>query len=417
MPHGHCYLWEPGILTLHIVSDALITLAYFSIPFTLVYFVRKRADLQFHWMFLCFALFIVACGTTHLMEIWAVWHPTYWLTGSVKAITALASVPTAIALVRLMPKALALPSPEDLRQEIAERKRAEAKVRQINDQLEQRVAERTAELMAANSRLKLEIEERQRAERQVRDLNAGLEQRVAQRTDALQAANHELEAFSCSVSHDLRAPLRGIQGFSTLLLEDYSAQLDDRGKGYLNRVCESTRRMGEIIDDLLSLARLSQSELTLQRVDLSGLCRSIANDLRHANPERQVEWAIAPDLMADADLRLVRAALANLLANAWKFTSKQTQARIEVGTTFHQGRKAFFVRDNGAGFDMNYVNKLFTAFQRLHVGQEFEGHGIGLATVRRVVHRHGGEVWAEGHVGRGATFYFTLPETVTGMEP
>lgn len=228
--------------------------------------------------------------------------------------------------------------------------------------------------------------------------------------EAVEDANRELESFSYSVAHDLRAPLRSIDGFSQALLEEHAAQLDDQGKKYLRYVRESAQRMALLIDDLLSLSRVTRSEIQLARVDLSALARSIAERLRRSEPRRQVEFIINDDVSVDGDVRLLGIALENLLGNAWKFTSKRDCARIEFGQMRKDGRSLSFIRDNGAGFDMAHVGQLFGVFQRLHSSREFEGTGIGLATVQRIIRRHGGRIWAEGAVDRGATFYFTLCE-------
>ncbi len=234
---------------------------------------------------------------------------------------------------------------------------------------------------------------------------------MKKRTAQLEAANKELEAFSYSVSHDLRAPLRGIDGFSKALLEDCGDKLDEVGKGYLERVRGSVARMGQLIDDLLKLSRISRAELSRRSVDLSAAAKELAAALQSLKEgaDRAVTFIIQPGVVAQGDPRLVRVVLENLLNNAWKFTRKTSEARIEFGTLPGDGETAFFVRDNGAGFDMNYVGKLFGAFQRLHAPDEYEGTGIGLATVQRIVRRHGGRAWAEGQPGQGATFYFTLP--------
>ena len=224
----------------------------------------------------------------------------------------------------------------------------------------------------------------------------------------LEAANKELEAFSYSVSHDLRAPLRSLDGFSQALLEDYHDRLDDAGRDFLQRVRGASQRMGTLIDDLLSLSRVTRGELQVGEVDLSALAAATAADLKKSDPARDVTFAIAPDLVVRADAGLMRIVLQNLLGNAWKFTGKRASAHVEVGAQAHDGRRAFFVRDDGAGFDMAYAAKLFGAFQRLHGAAEFPGSGIGLATVQRIILRHGGEVWAEGVPDRGATIYFTL---------
>ncbi|WP_071190158.1 PAS domain-containing protein [Trichormus sp. NMC-1] len=256
------------------------------------------------------------------------------------------------------------------------------------------------------------ITERKQAEQKIWELNQQLEMRVQQRTAELTAANKELESFSYSVSHDLRSPLRGIDGFSKALLERYQDQLDDKGKHYLNRIRSGTQRMGELIDDLLQLSRVTRSQMRPTQVNLSAIAQEIAQELSQNHPERLVNWLISPDLIVSGDRQLLRIILENLLNNAWKFTSVKIQADIELGCMQCQENDgsslAYFVRDNGVGFDAFYANKLFQPFQRLHTVEEFPGTGIGLATVQRIVRRHGGDVWAEGLVGEGATFYFTL---------
>ena len=243
---------------------------------------------------------------------------------------------------------------------------------------------------------------------QIRSHAAQLEQRVAERTAELAAVNQELAAFSYSVSHDLRAPLRSMSGFSEALLEDYADVLDGTGQDYLRRVHQAGRRMAKLIDDLLNLSRLTRAEMSREPVDLSAVAQAIAAELQQGEPERRAEFIIAPGLEATGDPGLLRVVLENLLGNAWKFTSKVAHARIEFGMAEVGGDLAYFVRDNGAGFAMTYSDKLFGPFQRLHAESEFPGSGIGLATVQRIVFRHGGGVWAEGEEGRGAQFFFTL---------
>jgi signal transduction histidine kinase len=250
---------------------------------------------------------------------------------------------------------------------------------------------------------------------QLADLNASLEDTVEDRTRELQAANRELESFAYAVSHDLRAPLRAIDGFGLALLEDCGDELDERGRDYLRRVRAATQRMGELIDDILTLSRVSRAEMNHELVDLSALARGTMARLRDAEPDRDADVVITPDVTTRGDARLLRIALDNLLGNAWKFTSTQVHPRVEFGMRSDDAGAVYYVRDNGTGFDPRYANKLFKPFQRLHTEHEFEGNGIGLATVARVIDRHGGRVWAEGEPGKGATFFFTCGDVRGGL--
>jgi PAS domain S-box-containing protein len=522
MPHGHCYLWSPAVLWLHVLSDALIFIAYATIPVSLIWLVRKRRDIVFDWMLLCFGTFILACGATHAMEIVTVWTPVYWASGAVKVVTAVASIGTAFFLVRLLPTLRSIPSVAQLtsanlalEREVAMRASAERELREGNERLEARVAERTAELERALSSLRAseeryrtivetadegiwvvdgqsrttfanrrladmlgcgseglggrpmrdfmdegqlamadgkapraageresrefrlrrrdgsplwtlmstsrlrdgqgndigaltmvsDISELKRNEERLAQLNADLERRVAERTAQVTLVNHQLEGFSYSLSHDLRAPLRAIDGFSRAVSDDWGSALDEEGRQNLERVWKAAAQMSELIDGMLALARLTQAEISRERVDISALSAEVVAALRIAEPARQVEVRIAAGLVVQADTVLVRAVLENLIGNAWKFTGRKPQPLIEVAAAPGQGPGVIMVRDNGAGFDMAFVGKLFVAFKRLHKEQDFPGTGIGLATVKRILDRHGGRVWVEAALERGATFY------------
>lgn len=246
-------------------------------------------------------------------------------------------------------------------------------------------------------------------EEQLQGFNEDLEDRIRQRTHALEAANKELEAFSYSASHDLRAPLRAIDGFGKALQEDYGSSLDPTALGYLGRMRAGASRMSELIDDMLKLSRITRYEIQLAEVDMSEMAEAIALAQRERTPERNVEFLVMPNMTVRADRNLLHIALENLIENAWKYTGKVHAARIEFGRKNADGEVVYILRDNGAGFDMRFADKLFGAFQRLH-GKEFEGTGIGLAIVQRILVRHGGRIWARAEVDKGATFYFTLPD-------
>jgi signal transduction histidine kinase len=344
LPHGHSYMWTPGILWMHVIADILIAMAFFAIASALIHSARRRRDLPFTRMLLCLGIFIVCCGLTRLMDVWNVWNTDYWLEGFIKVVTAAASVPTAIMLWRALPAILSVPS-----------------------------------------------------QRQLRDAN-----------DSLARANRELEAFTASVSHDLRSPLTTIAGQAGLLeLSLPSASEEQRRR--LTRIQNSVRQMGELIDALLVLSRISRHTLHREIIDVTALVESIVQDLRQKDPARNVEVQIQAGMSVHGDRRLISDLFVNLLANAWKFTSRTENARIEVGCTTNGSMATIFIRDNGAGFDMAHEQKLFKPFQRLHGASEFEGTGVGLATVARIIDRHGGRIWAEGKPGKGAVFYFTMP--------
>jgi len=274
---------------------------------------------------------------------------------------------------------------EKLQQELIERRHAEDEVRKFNIELEQRVKERTIALSASESSLR-------------------------ERSIQLESTNKELETFAYSVSHDLRAPIRAIKGFSQILLKDFAARLDDEGLDFLQRISQAATRMSDLIESLLSLSRLTRGELNREDVDLTMLATDILEKMHQEEPDRPVTWSVAKGLHANVDGKLFRTVLENLLGNAWKYTSKTENPIIEMGSMKNEDRAIYFVRDNGVGFDMANAGKLFGAFQRLHSDNEFPGHGIGLATIQRIIHRHGGTIWAEAEPSKGATFYFSLNE-------
>ncbi|HEV3482598.1 MAG TPA: PAS domain S-box protein [Candidatus Acidoferrales bacterium] len=622
MPHGFCYFWNPGLVWLHVISDSLIALAYFAIPVILVWFVRKRRDIPFSWMFVLFGVFIVACGGTHLMEVWNIWHANYWVDGLIKAVTAAASVPTAILLAEMMPRALTLPNIDQwiqanaqLEKEVRERRdielqlrtseavyREQAELLDLTDdaifirdmedkivfwnrgaerlygwradevrgkiartilqkrfpqplaQIEAEVSERGSwegELIhrsrigseiivssrwmlrrdpAGNPTAILEsnrdITRRATQEQMFRTLlesapdamvivndvgriqmiNAQTEKlfgysreeligqpverlmpdrfrsqhihhrqgysqsprtramgvgldlygqrkngtefpieislspietvggtlvasairdvtdrrlaeealesnrnALAQSNGQLIAANKELEAFSYSVSHDLRAPVRHIDGFARLLSETYGEQMPQQVRHYLERIIAAAEHMGRLVDSLLNLARIGRKELIRQEaVSLGDLVRRAVSDFSSETEERGIEWRIQALPVVTCDPGLLTLVFSNLLSNALKFTRAVKHPVIQVGTQVNGARATIFVRDNGVGFDSRYADKLFGVFQRLHREEDFEGTGIGLATVQRIIQRHGGEVWAESTPGQATTFYFTL---------
>jgi light-regulated signal transduction histidine kinase (bacteriophytochrome) len=312
--------------------------------FLMVYIGWRRRDLRLHSLIVWFGFFFAASSLAHVMDAWSAWGAPDWLETSIRVITALASVPTFVLLWRSLPRILALPS-----------------------------------------------------ERQLREAN-----------ESLARANRELEAFTASVSHDLRSPLTAIAGQAGMLeLSMPNATEDQRRR--LHRIQSSVRQMSELIEALLALSRISRQTLNRESIDVSTLVESIVLELRQNDPRRTIEVLVQPNMRVHGDRRLLHDLFQNLICNAWKFTSKTQVARIEIGQSQHDAMATLFVRDNGVGFDMAYEQKLFKPFQRLHGAADFEGSGIGLATVARIVDRHGGRIWAEGEPNSGAAFYFTLP--------
>jgi signal transduction histidine kinase len=335
MPHGHCYFWLPPILWMHVISDAIIALAYMSIPFALFSFVKRRTDLEFKWVFRLFAAFILLCGLTHMLSIWVIWKPDYLQEGVVKAMTALVSIATAALLWPLIPRTLALPSPAMLRQ--------------------------------SNEELLAEIERRKRAEVALGETNRRLQERL-----------EEIESFSYAVSHDLRAPIRTINGFSSLLLQDQDTRLGDGARDSLQRIIAATTRMSSLIDGLLALAGLSNETETYIELDMRQLAHTAAEAAQREHPGARLEIRDLPPAIGDRTT--VTQIWANLLDNAFKFSARTPDACVLVDfERGAEGEVVYVVKDNGAGFDPQFAQRIFGIFQRMHHVSEFKGTGIGLA--------------------------------------
>lgn len=367
VPHRVCLAWRDDLFLSLAVSDGIIAISYLSISIAIIFFIIKRKDMYLRWVAVSFSLFILLCASSHLMDLWTLWVPDYGVQAVVKTATALVSALTAIILWPLFPHALSLPS--------------------------------AAKMAAINIVLSKEIDERKLAETSLR------------RTESeLRAANKELDSFAYAVSHDLRAPLRAMTGFSQALVEDFGESLDGGARTYLDEIAYAGRHMGELIDGLLTLSRVTRGELLRQRVDLSPMAEGICRELRKQQADRHVSWSIEPDLSVFGDRRMVELLLTNLLDNAWKYTGLVEHPAVHMYKEFRQGNPYICISDNGAGFSQEHADKLFKPFQRLHRQDEFPGIGIGLSTVFRVVQRHGGDILAEGTAGNGATFRFFMPE-------
>lgn len=519
LPHGYCLSWSPSLVGTYIFSDTLIALSYFSMPVAMAYFGWKRPDFSYKWMLWMFVAFILSCGTTHLMGTVILYQPAYWLDASLRVITGIVSAATAISLWPMIPKALSVPSHEQMRaingelqQEITERRRIEEELKRAHEELKElhrltdaslssalhrldahmgnsplaviefdpelRVmrwsdaaeelfgwqadevvgkaigdfrwthegdAEKLAQISAAmlsgtsprnknvsrnyckdgtvvycewyNSAIYdedrrlvsilsqvLDITRYKEAVDEIKRLNADLEQRVEERTAELKEANRELDSFAYAVSHDLRAPLRAINGFSQILEESWAGQLNGDALRYLQQIRLSSRKMSDLIDGILTLSRITRDEPRRDEIDLTAMARRLLEGLAAAEPQRQVKWEIEPGLVTLGDIRMVESVMTNLIDNAWKYTAKTPDASIRV---YREGEN-FCVADNGAGFDPSHAEKLFQPFQRLHGQGDFPGIGIGLATVHRIVQRHGGDISVTAAPGGGATFRFNL---------
>jgi signal transduction histidine kinase len=386
LPHAFCITGSEPLLVLHVVGDSLIAFSYLLIPWALLNFFSRRQDVPFGWITWLFGAFILACGATHAVEVWTLWSPVYWYAGVLKAFTAAVSLGTAWVLYVITPQLLAIPSVSSLRE--------------------------------ANGKLQIEVQARREAEHALSQTKAELEVLLAERSRQAEQAEtrsaelgellQEMEAFASSIAHDLRAPLTTMSGFSQVLLETEGAQLSARGIGYLERIKRASAKMEDIIAALLYIAQLPHREIRNEEVDLGEMARHCVADLQAAEPGRAADIRIAEPLPARGDAVLLRQVISNLLANSWKFSAGREVVKIEVGAQMVDGRTAYFVRDEGIGFDSAHAQNLFEMFRRLHPDNEFPGTGVGLAIVKRIVKRHGGEIWAEAVPGQGACFFFTL---------
>lgn len=377
MPHGHCFLWTRDILWAHVGSDLVIALAYYTIPIALWVLVRKRRDLVFNWMFLMFAVFIFACGTTHLLDIWNIWHSHYRLEGIIKIMTAAASITTAALLIPLIPKVMALPSPETLRQ--------------MNQSLQEQISERI------------------NAERALQKLNSELEQRVTERTEELKKSNHDLELFAYVASHDLQQPVRTICSMVELLEKRLDGEFDSDTSQYFSFVKEGCGKMGQLIRDLLSYSRLGTREAALQTVNAREAVEASLADLRTMLEESKVTVHVSDLPVVVYDSSHLRQIFQNLITNAVKYR-QAGDPQIWIGSARNGKGWEFSVRDNGIGIPPEFHDAIFELFRRLHSDSEIPGSGMGLAICKKVVELHGGQIRVESVPNTGSTFWFTVPD-------
>lgn len=471
MPHGHCFMWDAGLLRLHVVSDALIALSYISIPFSLWHFVRKRKDLPFSWVFICFAVFIISCGATHILEIWTLWVPSYWISGIVKAITACASVGTAVLLVRLMPLALALPTPTQL--QIANEKFRgmleavpDATI-VVGDKGEILLVNGHAETLFGYPRVELvgkpvellvparfrgqHSEQRQgyshapkprpmgaavdlwalrkdgsefpaeislspvktsegtltiSAIRDVTDRKK-VEGVLRQTAAELERSNRDLEAFAYAASHDLQEPLRNVANYCELLGVRYKGRLGADADDYIHFAVDGARRMRALIEGLLNYSRVGAKGAAFRQVSMESALTQALDNLSRGISETKATIIRKPLPAVRGDELQLTLLLQNLIGNALKFKSAAPPV-VTISAEREAASWRFSIADNGIGIEPQYVDKLFTIFQRLHSRKEYPGTGIGLALCKKIVERHGGRIGAESRSGEGSTFWFSL---------
>jgi signal transduction histidine kinase len=397
MPHGHCYQWLPSLLWLQVVSNSIIALAYFLIPFVLIYFVRKRTDLVFKMIFVLFGIFIVSCGTTHIMDIITIWYPYYWLDGFLRAFTALVSIFTGIFLLPLIPKAIALPSPTQLQIQVDERIKAEEalkfaheELQRVNNQLEQKVEERTAELSLANQKLIEEIAQRQKIENE------------------LIRANEDLEQFAYIASHDLQEPLRMVSNYTQLLGLRYKDKLDNDANDFIEFAREGVKRMQMLIEDILSFSRIGRVNNHVKPVNLNEVLGQVLENLKLAISEGNINIIAGQLPTIETDRTQIFQLFQNLIGNAVKYRSDLSPS-IHISAEKKEGEWSFSVEDNGIGVESQYFERIFMMFQRLHTKEKYPGTGMGLAICKKIVNHYGGRIWLNSQEGKGSIFYFTLP--------
>lgn len=421
----HCGTWSPFHGWLYISSDIVIWLSYFMIPAILGFFVykKKREPIPFRLIVFLFIAFILACGLTHLVDASIFWWPAYKLSALIRFLTATVSLGTVFALINVTPKVLEFKSPDVLEQivkertaelndlnarlqeEVNSRQRVELQLLQLNKQL----AEKSERLELINEELIQHEVELKKSEAKVIALNTDLETKVELRTKELNAINEELEAFTYSVSHDLRAPLRYIDGFTNILWEDNHDRMDETGIRNLKVIIKNAQYMGQLIDDLLNFSKISRTKFVKQYFSTEEQVRSIIEDQIAQEKNRVINIEISALEHCRADISMLRQVWINLISNAIKYTRKTQETRIQIGSIRYAQEIHYFVKDNGIGFDMAYANKLFRVFERLHNREDFDGTGVGLALVKRIVERHGGRIWAVGKANEGASFSFSLP--------
>jgi signal transduction histidine kinase len=407
IPRSHCVHERVEIILLHVFSDALIAAAYFSIPIALLFFIHRRRDVAFNWMFAMFAAFILFCGLTHLMGIMMFWVPVYRLDGVVKLATGVVSAATAVMLWPLIPRAILLPSPEQMRQknieleaQIAERERAQEELRLAHVLLEKRVHERTAELARVNDELRAAITERQRAQEE-----------LIRHTEQLARSNADLEDFAYIASHDLKEPLRGISNYSTFVLADHAEALGEEGQEKVRTIQRLAQRLYKLLDSVLEYSRLQRTDLSIDAVDLGVVAADSIDNLRPWLEGKHAQVSIASPLpIMPCDGVRAGQVFTNLITNAVKYNDSSDK-RVEIGALAqeHSPVPVIYVRDNGIGIRAQFKDSVFRMFKRLHSRESYGGGtGAGLAIVKKIIDRHGGRIWIESEPGQGTTFYFTL---------